>query len=486
MEDGMKKLFYPLPTRILTNGEFDPPPQNERQRMVEKTLDRLADRYAGPLRMTRRQFFRTASGLAAGFLAMNMVYGPHFLVDEAEAADPAAAAETAARTAGQLVFDDQLHYVHEDFRFQGLLDLRKYAADNWNPALHEKPLTFDSLQFENFLEEVYLQSVTHVGLLSGAPADNPQNWFLENDAIVQTREKINAIAGSRRMLAHFVITPGQEGWLEEMDRAIAELRPDSWKGYTVGDPLAPSRYPYRLDDEELMYPAYERMVRSGIRTFCVHKGLVPNDYRTEFPTWEYAKVDDLPKAARDWPEIRFVIYHAALQPLNEYTDDHLRTFESTGRIDWVTDLAEIPSAHGVRNIAADLGTSFANCAVDHPRHAAGLLGTLIKGLGVENVYWGTDSVWYGSPQWQIEAFRRLEIPEDLRERFGFDPLGGPDSPVKQAILGGNAAQLYGVDPERAVGEYAQDRLGRARLEYEGADERSRRNVVAALCAPVHA
>jgi uncharacterized protein len=482
MEALMKKFLYPLPTRILSNGEFDPPPQNRRQRMVEKTLDQLADRFAAPMRISRREFFRSASGLAAGFLAMNMVYGPHFLVDEAEAADPAAAAENAARTAGQFVFDDQLHYVHENFRFPGLIELRKYAADNWNPAIHDDPLTFESLQFENFIEEVFLQSTTHVGLLSGAPADDPQNWFLSNDAIVRTRETINAIAGNRRMLGHFVITPGQEGWLEEVDRAIAELHPDSWKAYTVGDPLAPSRFPYRLDDEQLMYPAYEKMVRSGITTLCVHKGLVPNDYRTEFPTWEYATVDDLPQAARDWPQIRFVIYHAALQPLNEYSEEHIRQFERTGRINWVTDLAEIPARYGLRNVAADLGTSFANCAVDHPRHAAGLLGTLIKGLGVENVYWGTDSVWYGSPQWQIEAFRRLEIPEDLRERFGFEPLGGPDSPVKRAILGENAARLYGIEPSRAIRSSKEDRIGQLRQAYADAGERDQRRLVAGLCS----
>ena len=43
-----------------------------------------------------------------------------------------------------------------------------------------------------------------------------------------------------------------------------------------------------------------------------------------------------------------------------------------------------------------------------------MLGILVKGLGADHVLWGTDSVWYGSPQWQIEAFRRIEIPDDLQ------------------------------------------------------------------------
>ena len=56
--------------------------------------------------------------------------------------------------------------------------------------------------------------------------------------------------------------------------------------------------------------------------------------------------------------------------------------------------------------------------------------------------WGTDSVWYGSPQWQIEAMRRLEIPEDMQKKYGFAPLGGANSAVKQMIFGSNAARLY--------------------------------------------
>ena len=51
---------------------------------------------------------------------------------------------------------------------------------------------------------------------------------------------MNNIAGSRRMFGHFVFTPNYPGWMDEVDRGIAELKPDAWKGYTVGDPLSPS------------------------------------------------------------------------------------------------------------------------------------------------------------------------------------------------------------------------------------------------------
>ncbi len=93
------------------------------------------------------------------------------------------------------------------------------------------------------------------------------------------------------------------------------------------------------------------------------------------------------------------------------------------------------------------------------------MGTLIKGMGADHVVWGTDSVWYGSPQWQIEALRRLEIPADLQARFGFAPLGPADGPVKEAILGGNGARLYGLDPSETRARVAADHIAEMKRQY---------------------
>ncbi len=228
------------------------------------------------------------------------------------------------------------------------------------------------------------------------------------------------------MLAHSIIQPMSDGWLDEVDRCIETLKPDSWKGYTIGDPifLTKKGSNWRLDDEKRVYPFYEKCVKSGITTVCIHKGLLPADYEKSWPeVWKHATVWDLGKAAKDWPQITFIIYHSALRPFIELPDASLKQFEDTGRIDWVTDLAEIPQKFGVKNVHAELGTCFANTCVTHPRLAAAMVGTLIKGLGQDKVVWGTDSVWYGSPQWQIEALRRLEIPEDMQKKHGFKPLG---------------------------------------------------------------
>ena len=93
------------------------------------------------------------------------------------------------------------------------------------------------------------------------------------------------------------------------------------------------------------------------------------------------------------------------------------------------------------------------------------MGTMVKGLGADHVVWGTDAVWTGSPQWQIEALRRLEIPEDMQKKYGYQPLGPANGPVKTAIFGGNNARLYRVTPKQQA-EVLTDRIAQAKETYE--------------------
>ena len=128
------------------------------------------------------------------------------------------------------------------------MGLAKYAAANWNPADEEEPvgMGLERYKFANFLKEIYFDSDTKIGLLSGAPFDDPSHWFLTNDQIKQASETVNSIAGSRRLLFHSLITPKQPGWMEEVDRVIEMVRPTSWKGYTIGDPLSPQTHEVSL------------------------------------------------------------------------------------------------------------------------------------------------------------------------------------------------------------------------------------------------
>lgn len=461
----------PVPTQIVSNGEYNPLPQTPIQKRVETRIVELADAYGHKLGLGRREFLKTAAGMAAAFLAMNQVHGPLFHVGEVEAADPDAAAERAAQLAGQFIFDDQVHFVRDDYQHEGILDLARFAAKHWNPAmLKDYGIEIGRYKFDNFIKEIFLDSDTKVALLSGAPFDDPKMWLLSNDQMARTRELINHVAGSRRLLCHAVFTPGTKGWLDVVDHAIDKLKPDSWKGYTVGDPLNLSQFPWRLDDENLVYPFYEKILKAGIKTVCIHKGLMPKDYEKSFKgVWQYATVDDLPKAAMDWPDLNFVIYHAALRPILELPDAEAAEFETTGYIKWVSDLAAIPMKHGVTNVYAEIGTTFGSAVVTNPRLAAGMLGTLIKEMGADHVIWGTDSVWYGSPQWQIEALRRLEIPDDLQNKFGFKPLGPASGSVKSAIFWDNGAKFYGLQKrEESATGVASDAIDKMKHQYRKA------------------
>ena len=472
--DGAEKLNLdlPIPTQIVSNGEYLPPSQSNVQKQVEALTVEMADKNAKHLNMSRRQYLQTSCGMATAFLAMNQIYGGGvFKVNEAEARDPEMMLERTARVEGQFIFDDQTHFLRDDFPHEAILGLGEFAAEHWNPKLKEEGLSLTRYKFENYIAELWYRSDTKMSLLSGAPFDDPSWWLLHNDQIVAARDMVNDFAGCQRMLGHTVITPGQDGWMDEVDRAIEVLKPDSWKSYTIGDPLSPSKYPWRLDDEELMYPFYEKAVKAARNggpkaTICIHKGLLPPDYETSFKgVWQYATVDDVPKAAQDWPEMNFIIYHSALRPFLELPDQAWNEFEeSGGYIKWASDLAAIPEKYGVTNVYGEIGSTFANSAVAHPRFCAAFIGTLVKGMGADHVVWGSDTVWYGSPQWQIEAMRRLEVPEDMQKKYGLPALGGENSLTKQAIFGLNSARIYELGLNEAnnlpdMPSFSEDKLG---------------------------
>ncbi len=458
----------PIPTQCVSSDEFMPGPQTAEQRQVQARLDALGGALARKQGMTRRRFFQTASGMAAAFVAMNEVYGRLFDASLAEAQTPDMAKERAAALSKQFVMDCHTHFLRDDTRIMTFVRQREAVGKaGWNPQLAGKPQTIEDLKFANYFKEVFLDSDTKVAMISGAPSDIPQDWFLTNEMKAEARARVNREAGSRRMLAHAIFTPGQPGWLEAVDKAIAELKPDAFKGYTIGDNTNKqiSKYPWRLDDEKVAYKAYEKFAKAGLVNVCIHKGLFPPSVEKQFPhLLAHSDVRDVARAAKDWPQLNFIIYHSAYRfPGGGTPDEAWAQFEKTGRIEWVTDLAEIPGKYGVTNVYGDLGQIFAQSTVAHPRVSAVMMGQLVRGLGADHVVWGTDAIWTGSPQWQIEALRRLEIPDDMQKQYGFKPLGPADGPVKSGILGENNARLYRYERRAALDG---DRIAAARLAYE--------------------
>ena len=140
------KSRFPLPTRVLSNGEFRPLAQTRRQKLTEKKMEALAVRFGRKLGWSRRRFLRSTCGMAAAFVAMNAVYGRIFDVLPAEAADPEAADAVRNSLDKQFIFDVQLHFVREQYAWQGLGGLRRYAR-SWNRDLFNDKDTLEQLKF---------------------------------------------------------------------------------------------------------------------------------------------------------------------------------------------------------------------------------------------------------------------------------------------------------------------------------------------------
>ena len=90
---------------------------------------------------------------------------------------------------------------------------------------------------------------------------------------------------------------------------------------------------------------------------------------------------------------------------------------------------------------------------------------MFKYCGENNVLWGTDSIWYGSPQDQIQAFRTFQISPALRDKHGY-PQMTPQ--LRAKVFGLNALKIYPVPPE-IVNKHLQgqkaDKVARDREEY---------------------
>jgi uncharacterized protein len=97
-----------------------------------------------------------------------------------------------------------------------------------------------------------------------------------------------------------------------------------------------------------------------------------------------------------------------------------------------------------------------------PTNAAHVIGKLVKYCGEDNVLWGTDSIWYGSPQDQIQAFRTFQISPELRDKHGYAEI----TPALRAkIFGLNALKIYPVEAEVVRKHVKRDKVARQREEY---------------------
>jgi len=546
----------PVPTRMVSNGEYMPYPQTEDQKHVEYRVKELADEAAKRLGQSRRQFLMGTGGLAAAFIAMNEVHGKVFNVKTVEMYEPAAYAERGVPR-DLFVFDDQTHIIRSSMN--GGFSLRALAQGpgpastaagftsnplngtggnaagpdefgnlwpDWDPyELHAAfppnsgPATTTAGQFHlgEYILRMYLQSQVSASIISNAnialvtppggtvpvPATNITEdlmaEILTGWQTSQCRDFINNLAGSRRAFAHAQIYPGVGNLMDPAfgnytQWQIDFCQPDSWKGYNIA--YAASAAPgsefmqWALDDEVLVYPTYavinangpaQLPKHPGFFNICVHKGLQsdmsqPGGVNN---TPQNGNPDDVVKAATDWPQFNFVIYHSCIRPafwdlqalldiLNEpgsmapttLTDSDGHTVPN---IRWTTQFAQIaggkyvagaePSSRSpsstrrLPNVYAELGTTMASMITIFPTVFAHLIGQQLYYMGSQNIMFGSDSMWYGGPQWQIEALWRFQIPEQIQEQWNYPAITEQD---KRNILGLNSARLYGLYGRQSV------------------------------------
>jgi len=547
----------PVPTRMVSNGEYMPHPQTDDQKHVEYRVKELADEAAKRLGTTRRRFLMGTGGLAASFLAMNEVYGKKlFNVKPVEMYEDAAYRENGVPQ-DVFVFDDQTHIVRTSMNGGNALralaqgpgpasTAAGYTSNpfngtggnpagvdefgnpwaDWNPAQlgaayppNSGPPTTALGEFHlgQYINRMYLQSQTSISIISNAnlalftapgttvpgPASNIteslQSEILTGYQTSMCRDFINKLAGSRRAFAHAQIYPGV-GNLEDpafgdyTQWQIEFCQPDSWKGYNIA--YAASPFPgaefaqWRLDDETIAYPTYavinanrnQLRKHPGFFNICIHKGLAASGTQPGGAnnTPDYGNPDDIVKVATDWPQFNWIIYHSCFRPdfwslqalldiqnaagsmaPTTLTDSDGHTVPN---IRWSTQFAQIcggkyvagaeptsksPSSHHpLRNVYTELGTTMASMIVTFPTAWAHLIGQQLYYMGSEHIVFGSDSLWYGGPQWQVEALWRFQIPDDIAERWGYPQLTEYD---KRQILGLNSARLYGLYGRQAVG-----------------------------------
>lgn len=410
----------PFPTHAVSNLEWMPWGVTERQRLARRLVAEACDAAARRHGMTRARFLRTATAAATAFLVLNRVYGSRaFAVDRQHCEDPEAARTLLDRK--YFVMDVQLHHVDLE-RFPDALGcalrFRDRMAAGGCPA---------SLGQANFVKEVFVDSETDVGVISGLPFGGIP---LGPEAMVETRDLVNALAGSERCLAQAVCDPAAP--FQDGPTSIASLESQVARGAR-----AVKCYTYsgnwRLDDERVAYPMLAEIQRLGLRLVNVHKGL-PALFAPG--SQESVRATDFPKVVRDWPALRFCAYHSAYFGPGEHPAG------KDGIAEWLEVLARIPRRDR-RRVYTEIGSTFPIVLAQGPDRAAHFLGQLLKVLGPRNILWGTDSIWWGSPQWLIDAFKALRIPPEMQERYGYPPL---TRRTKRLILGLNAARLYGVRP----------------------------------------
>jgi hypothetical protein len=101
----------------------------------------------------------------------------------------------------------------------------------------------------------------------------------------------------------------------------------------------------------------------------------------------------------------------------------------------------IPGTENSTWVYAECGGTWPNLMTGRVDEAMHYWGKLLKHIGEDRIVWGTDCLWFGSPQPVIEGFRCFQISDAFQMMYGYPAL---TQAKKAKILGINARDLQNI------------------------------------------
>ncbi len=440
----------PLPAGPVSNGEFVPAASSTDARATNALIRSTVDDAARRLGVDRRRFLQSAGAIAASLAAFELsgCSRPETSTRTSRASRAGqggsysapspldtAACQQALASNGEFIVDVHTHHVIPNGPWAenapetvGLVLGMLPAGCTDNPRL-------DCVDRAAYLHDMFLASDTTVAVLTDVPNSGPSNAPIPFPEAIDTEQILAGLdhGGASRLLVENVIAPnvGPLGaTLDEMSSAAHTGQVAAFKVYTAWSPSAQG---YSLEDPAIGLPTVQHAHDLGVKVFVAHKGLPLVNFDPAFN-----HPDDVVAVSRQFPDMDFVVYHAAWDP------SHVEgPYDPAATLGIDTLLAAL-DRHDVPpndNVWVDLAAMWRQL-LTRPDQAAHALGKLLKRVGDKRVMWGTDAIWYGSPQPQIMAMRAFQITGEFQDRFGYPAL---TDEIKASVFGTNAATLFGID-----------------------------------------
>jgi len=448
----------PIKLDATTNGEFAPIALAPVHHRANALAFDAAERNARRLGVGRRAFLASACGAASTLLAMNAAYaaagkrGGYYELDREAALETQVARSSLDKS--EFVFDIQGHFVNPTGAWTralppGMQPLRDFTILKGCPEENAPGLGYlECLGSQAFVKDVFLDSDTDLIVLSFVPSTR-QSEPLKIEEAAATARIVERMEGSHRVLLHGRVNPNQAGDLDGMDELAARYQIAAWKTYTQ---WGPDRKGFFLDDD-VGLAMIDKARKLGPRNIAVHKGL---PFGSE--SYQHSTCVDIGRVAKRYPDVKFLVYHSG------FVAGKTEGPYDPRRADGIDALCTSLAANGIKpgaNVYAELGSTWRFLMRD-PDAAAHALGKLFKYVGEDNVLWGTDSIWYGSPQDQIQAFRTFQIADEFVARHGYPKI----TPALRAkVFGRNALRVYSIEPEVLKKHIAEDGVERERVAY---------------------